>query len=319
MAAPASPGSAAACRLSCQPIRPAFPSRSRARRDKRWPETPSAGDDTFATPQVASGLAASPARSMLASVQTPRDGMPGTSVRPRRWRVALTGGVQLGRAHRLRTLPAIGKLRERAGARAFERHGPRNGGGRVRRNEPKPCQISGHEGDQIEAYLARPLDRGPHGAVVVIHHMPGYDRQTKRSLAASRSRVTWRSAPTCTVGKHRGPAPTMPRPRFAPRAAYPTAPRRRCGWRGALPRASSSSNGKVATIGYCSGGRQSFLAACSLELDAAVDCYGAFVVGSPPEGLSQLKVTPIVHLTAPLSCPLLGLFGADDQHPTGAR
>ena len=46
-------------------------------------------------------------------------------------------------------------------------------------------------------------------------------------------------------------------------------------------------------IGYCSGGRQSFLAACSLPLDAAVDCYGAFVVGTPPEGM-PLKVGPIV-------------------------
>ena len=44
-------------------------------------------------------------------------------------------------------------------------------------------------------------------------------------------------------------------------------------------------NGKVATIGYCSGGRQSFLAAISLQLDAAVDCYGAFVVEPPPEGM----------------------------------
>ena len=44
-------------------------------------------------------------------------------------------------------------------------------------------------------------------------------------------------------------------------------------------------NGKVGVIGYCSGGRQSFLAAFSLPLDAAVDCYGAFVVGTPPEGI----------------------------------
>ncbi len=75
-----------------------------------------------------------------------------------------------------------------------------------------------------------------------------------------------------------------------------------------------SSNGKVATIGYCSGGRQSFLAACSLELDAAVDCYGAFVVAPPPEGM-PLKVQPIVGLAGNLSCPLLGLFGAEDQYP----
>ena len=44
----------------------------------------------------------------------------------------------------------------------------------------------------------------------------------------------------------------------------------------------TSSNGKVGVIGYCSGGRRSVLAAFSLPLDAAVDCYGAFVVGNPP-------------------------------------
>src|ERR1035438_8389749 len=39
--------------------------------------------------------------------------------------------------------------------------------------------LTGHGGDQIEAYLARPLGPGPFGSVVVIHHMPGYDAQTK--------------------------------------------------------------------------------------------------------------------------------------------
>ena len=68
-------------------------------------------------------------------------------------------------------------------------------------------------------------------------------------------------------------------------------------------------------IGYCSGGRQSFLAAVSLPLDAAVDCYGAFVVGDPPEG-SPLKVGPLVDRAPQLSCPLLGLFGAEDKYPT---
>jgi carboxymethylenebutenolidase len=80
-------------------------------------------------------------------------------------------------------------------------------------------------------------------------------------------------------------------------------------------RALEGSNGKVGVIGYCSGGRQSFLAACSLPLDAAVDCYGAFIVGTPPEGM-PLKAGPIVDLAPSLSCPLLGLFGADDQYPT---
>src|ERR1700733_15497922 len=39
--------------------------------------------------------------------------------------------------------------------------------------------ITGHGGDQIEAYFSRPLAPGPFGGVVVIHHMPGYDQGTK--------------------------------------------------------------------------------------------------------------------------------------------
>src|SRR5215470_3446355 len=39
--------------------------------------------------------------------------------------------------------------------------------------------ITGHGGDQIEAYLSRPLGPGPYGGVVVIHHMPGYDEGSK--------------------------------------------------------------------------------------------------------------------------------------------
>ena len=39
--------------------------------------------------------------------------------------------------------------------------------------------IRGDGGDEIEAYLARPMSPGPLGGVVVIHHMPGYDAPTK--------------------------------------------------------------------------------------------------------------------------------------------
>jgi carboxymethylenebutenolidase len=39
--------------------------------------------------------------------------------------------------------------------------------------------ITGHDGDEVEAYLARPLGKDSFGGVVVIHHMPGYDGGTK--------------------------------------------------------------------------------------------------------------------------------------------
>ena len=41
-------------------------------------------------------------------------------------------------------------------------------------------------------------------------------------------------------------------------------------------------NGKVGIIGYCSGGRQVYLAACTLRgIDAAIDCYGGGVIATP--------------------------------------
>jgi carboxymethylenebutenolidase len=79
----------------------------------------------------------------------------------------------------------------------------------------------------------------------------------------------------------------------------------------------AGANGKVGVIGFCSGGRQSFLAACSLKLDAAVDCYGGAVVHVPQGAPASMK--PLIGLSENLSCPLLGLFGADDQFPTPAE
>ena len=176
--------------------------------------------------------------------------------------------------------------------------------------------LTGHGGDQIEAYLARPLGPGPFGSVVVIHHMPGYDAPTKEitrtfavnGYAAVCPNLYWREAPGASPDDAAATA----------RAAGGVPDERLVGDVGgaaAFLRAMPASNGKVGVIGFCSGGRQSFLAACSLPLDAAVDCYGAFVVGTPPEGM-PLKVGPIVDLTPNLSCPLLGLFGAEDQHPS---
>ncbi|MCF1812906.1 dienelactone hydrolase family protein, partial [Mycobacterium intracellulare] len=76
-------------------------------------------------------------------------------------------------------------------------------------------------------------------------------------------------------------------------------------------------NGKFGVIGHCSGGRHAYLAACSLPFDAAVDCYGAFIVEDPPEGMPK-TMKPILELAAKLSCPLLGLFGLDDRFPAPA-
>ncbi|HUY65671.1 MAG TPA: dienelactone hydrolase family protein [Acidimicrobiales bacterium] len=177
-------------------------------------------------------------------------------------------------------------------------------------------QITGHAGDTVEAYLAQPLEGPPAGGVVVIHHMPGYDEATKEITRKFAARGYLAICPNLYFREAPGASPDDAA--AAARAQGGVPDDRLVGdVDGAANhlRSLASSNGRIATIGYCSGGRQSFLAACSLAIDAAVDCYGAFVVAPPPEGL-PINVEPIVQLAPGLSCPLLGLFGADDQYPS---
>jgi carboxymethylenebutenolidase len=176
--------------------------------------------------------------------------------------------------------------------------------------------FAGHGGDQIEGYLARPLSGGPHGGVVVIHHAPGYDEATKeitRRFAhhgynAVCPNLYWREAPGASPDDAAATA----------RAAGGVPDERLVGdvdGAARYLRSLGSAGGKVGVIGYCSGGRQSFLAACSLHLDAAVVCYGAFIIARPPADRPG-KVEPIIGLAPGLSCPLLGLFGEEDKYPT---
>ncbi len=177
-------------------------------------------------------------------------------------------------------------------------------------------EITGHGRDSIEAYLAQPLEAEPTGGVVVIHHMPGYDQGTKEITRKFAAHGYLAICPNLYSREAPGASPDDAA--AAARALGGVPDDRLVGdVAGAADhlRSLTSSNGKVATIGYCSGGRQSFLAACSLDLAAAVDCYGAFVTRPTPEGL-PLNFEPIVQMAPNLSCPLLGLFGAEDQYPS---
>jgi carboxymethylenebutenolidase len=176
--------------------------------------------------------------------------------------------------------------------------------------------ITGHRDEEISAYLARPLGPGPFPSVLVIHHAPGWDASTKE--------ITRRFA-------HHGYMAICPNlyhrygPDLAPDDAAAAA--RAAGWisteqflgdaAGAIRslRAMPVSNGKVGTIGYCSGGRQSFLSACELPIDAAVDCYGAFVISSSPPELPY-RMEPVIDRAPKISCPILGLFGVEDKNPS---
>ena len=177
-------------------------------------------------------------------------------------------------------------------------------------------QIRGHEGDRIDAYLARPTEPGPHPGVVVIHHMPGWDdsiMEISRKFA------------------HHGYAAICPDLHFREGKGSPEANSASVREAGGMPdnrtmgdveaaikylRTLPYLNGKVGIIGYCSGGRQVYLAACTLKgIDAAVNCYGGGV-GAGPEGLTPRQPVDPLDYTKDLSCPLLGLFGREDKRPS---
>jgi carboxymethylenebutenolidase len=176
--------------------------------------------------------------------------------------------------------------------------------------------IKGFNDDDIEAYLAVPTDVDKGGSIVVIHHMPGYDEGTKEiarkfaanGYAALVPNLYWRQAPGASPDDAAATA----------RAQGGVSDEQLVGdVAGAIAhlQALPGSNGKVASIGYCSGGRQSLLAGVRLKLNGVIDCYGAFVVLDPPSE-HPIKWKAIVGEVGNLSAPLLGLFGAEDQYPS---
>jgi carboxymethylenebutenolidase len=184
------------------------------------------------------------------------------------------------------------------------------------RIEAGTISLTSAKGDEIEAYHAHPSDAENHGSVVVIHHMPGYDSSTKEiarrfathGYGAIVPNLFHRYAPGANAGD--GAA--------AARAAGGV-PDAQCleDVSGAMTflKAQPGANGKVGAIGYCSGGRQTYLSACNLDLDAAVDCYGGGVVVGPDQ-LTPERPVAVIDMTKDLRCPMLGLFGADDANPS---
>ncbi|MDA0263643.1 MAG: dienelactone hydrolase family protein [Chloroflexi bacterium] len=68
---------------------------------------------------------------------------------------------------------------------------------------------------------------------------------------------------------------------------------------------------KIGIVGFCFGGRVSYLASCNIsDLSASVVFYGGGIgvaMGDGPSPLDQ---------TANAGCPILGLFGEEDANPT---
>jgi carboxymethylenebutenolidase len=176
--------------------------------------------------------------------------------------------------------------------------------------------VYGQQEDLIDAYLARPIGSGPYPGVVIIHHMPGWDEATKEIVRKFAHHGYVAISPNLHYREGKG---TPEENSASVRAAGGMPDDRTLGdVKGAIAylRTLPYLNGKVGVIGYCSGGRQAYLAACRLpKIDAAIDCYGGGVVAQPEELTERQPVAPIDY-TQDLRCPLLGLFGREDQRPS---
>lgn len=179
--------------------------------------------------------------------------------------------------------------------------------------------LNGHNGDLINAYFARPLGPGRFPGIVLVHHLPGWDefyRETARRFA-QHGYVTicpnlyarfGHGTPDDVAAKARGEGGVSDDSVIGDCQASLQYLR-------SLP----YSSGKVGIIGSCSGGRHAYLAACRTRaFDAAVDCWGGRVVMAKEELTPSQPVAPIEY-TTDLSCPLLGLFGEEDQNPSPAQ
>ena len=176
--------------------------------------------------------------------------------------------------------------------------------------------LTGHNGDTLNAYFARPLGPGPFPGMVLAHHMPGWDdfyHEVTRKFAAHGY------AALCPNLFARAGHGTPEDVAAKVRAAGGVPDDQAVGDLAAAMRTLKTLptlNGKVGIFGTCSGGRHAFLAACRAPgFDALVDCWGGRVVMADAELSPNQPVSPLTY-TAELSCPVLGIFGEEDQNPT---
>jgi len=176
--------------------------------------------------------------------------------------------------------------------------------------------IKGDKGDNISAYVARPLGAGPFPGIVLIHHNPGWDEwyceATRKFAHHGYAAISHNLFHRAGEGSAEDVAAKVRAEGGIPDAQAMGDTEGAAQWMRAQP----YHNGKVGAIGSCSGGRLTFLFACQTKsINAAVELWGGRVVMSKEEVNPKMPVAPI-EFTKNLSCPLLGLFGNDDRAPT---
>jgi carboxymethylenebutenolidase len=184
--------------------------------------------------------------------------------------------------------------------------------------EARDLRYVGHNGDGISGYLAVRADaeteREIVPGVIVVHEVFGLNEHI-RDVARRFGALGYHALAPDLYSREGAPPDGDIDAALATMQAMPDA--RVVGdlvGAAALLREQPGANGSVGCVGFCSGGRQTLLAACSSSaLDAAVDCWGGRVTATEttPE-----RPVAVIDLAGRLACPLLLVGGAEDANPS---
>jgi carboxymethylenebutenolidase len=162
----------------------------------------------------------------------------------------------------------------------------------------------------MRAYVAAPDGGGVSPAVVVIHHGWGVD-EVIESVVDRLANVAYVAiAPDLFHRQEPRDEDVMKRIGALRDAEVVSDIRSSLAHLGALP---GRRIGRTGIVGFCMGGRVSYLAAGSnLGLQAAAVFYGGDIAIPWHAAVSPLDLTPNV------GCPLIGFFGDEDTNPSPA-
>lgn len=174
-----------------------------------------------------------------------------------------------------------------------------------------------YRGDSVPAYVARPAEAGAFPGIIIVHGVHGLEEHIKdvaRRFAVHgyvaiapalfsreafiacveeedvKKSVEWtrRRPDAQTVGDLTGALTFLQQQPYV--------------------------NGQIGLIGFCSGGRAALVFACSTTaLRVFVNCYANGIMLQ-----NEVNPVPAIDRVKDLSCPMLGMFGADDTNPSPA-
>jgi carboxymethylenebutenolidase len=185
--------------------------------------------------------------------------------------------------------------------------------------EMKPSEVHspGHGGEAVPAYVARPAEAGAFPGIIIVHGVHGLEEHLKDV------------ARRLTVYGYAAIAPALlSREEFLARVEEQDV-EQSVVWTRWRPDAQTIGdlagamtflqqqpfvNDRIGRIGFCSGGRAALVFACSTRgLRVFVNCYANGIVLP-----NEVNPVPAIDRVQELSCPMLGLFGADDTNPSPA-